>query len=367
MTVAKPEEPGKSDAGLPPESAFDPQFDGTVPPMTWSLMGRFFAVPFLIILVIVVGAVTVVFLFGGPAAPPTHTVDELLTAVESVTWQRTAGMLLPQEKELLQKAIELSVRLEKKDQEFSPEDIAKITQRLVTLVDAQIINADASPPPNLAPDELAARVRRMEFLIHALGRTGQPEAVATLVNIVKLNRVPFVTTAVQELGNLHKLPEARAAANDVAGLLSASPNAETAMVAATALSVLSDPDNQQVIASLKTLMFANEGEVSWSAAMALARLGDPSGKMILLDLLDRNFWQSGERYQTTDKSGVTHRYPMPPQRIDALLLAAIDASAHLQNKDLWDAIETLKSDPSPSVRTKATEVATRRPATTASG
>lgn len=369
MTEERPIEVDKvvhTPSGHLPSDTESSPIDTPVPPMTWSLMGRFFAVPFLIISVIVCGAILVVFLFGGPAAPERRSIEELLKGLESTTGQRSAGVLLPREKELWQMALELSLRLEKKDQELSQEELVQTATRLAAMVEAQVVESDAATEP-LAPDDAAVRSRRLEFLIHALGRTQRPEAVAPLVKIIRLNREPYIPAALQELGNMHQLSEARTAVPEIAGVFAKSPRPETAMVAATALSVLADPGDAAVTTVLKAVMFASEGEVAWSSAMALARLGDPGGKTILLDMLDRSFWQTGHRYQTTDESGVTHRYPMPPQRIDMLLIAAIDASAHLHNKDLWDAIETLKSDPSPSVRTRAAEVALRRPATTASG
>lgn len=340
----------------------------SLPPMTWSLMGRFFAVPFLIISLIVAGAILVVFLFGGPASPERRSIEALLSGLESTSGQRSAGVLLPREKELWQMALELSLRLEKKDRELTPDELTQTASRLASMVESQVFAADATGSHvELDPTEEAVRSRRLEFLIHALGRTDRPEAIPPLIQIVALNREPYVPAALQELGNLHALPEARDAVPEITRLLSQSPRPETAMVAATALSVLASPGDQAVNGSLKSLMFSNDGEVAWSTAMALARLGDSSGRTVLLDLLDRKFWESGERFQKTDESGNVLRYPMPPQRIEALLIAAIDAAAHLQDQVLWDAIETLKSDPIPSVRMKAAEVATRRTVTAANG
>ncbi len=341
--------------------------DQAVPPMTWPLMGRFFAVPFLIISLIVSGAILVVFLFGGPASPEHRSIDDLLAGLESTSGQRSAGVLLPREKELWQMALELSLRLEKKDRELTPEELAQTAQRLAAMVEAEVLAPDAERSTRLESDESAVRSRRLEFLIHALGRTEQPEAVAPLIKIVALNREPYVAAALQELGNLHALPEARAAVSEITRLLSRSPRPETAMVGATALSVLATPGDPAVVDALKSLMFAHEGEIAWSAAIALARLGDSRGAAVLMDMLDRTFWESGDRFQKVDESGTVRRYPMPPQRIEALLIAAIDAAAHLQDETLWDAIETLKSDPIPSVRTKAAEVASRRAASAARG
>ena len=338
-----------------------------VPPMTWTLMGRFFAVPFLIISVIVSGAILVVFLFGGPASPEHRSIEDLLKGLESTSGQRSAGVLLPREKELWQMALELSLRLEKKDRELTPEELTQTARRLAAMVEAEVLAPDAGYSTRLDSGEAAVRSRRLEFLIHALGRTEQPGAVAPLRKIVDLNREPYVAAAVQEIGNLHTLPEARAAVGDITRLVFRSPRPETAMVAATALSVLATPGDPAVVDALKSLMFAQEGEVAWSAAVSLARLGDASGRTILMDMLDRAFWESGDRFQKVDESGEVRRYPMPPQRIEALLIAAIDAAAHLPDETLWDAIETLKSDPIPNVRTKAAEVASRRTTPAANG
>lgn len=339
----------------------------TIPPMTWSLMGRFFAVPFLIISVIVSGAILVVFLFGGPASPERRSIETLLSGLESTSGQRSAGVLLPREKELWQMALELSLRLEKKDRELTPEELTQTATRLAAMVEEQIVAPEPSVSKELAPDEAAVRSRRLEFLIHALGRTERPEAVPPLIKVVSLHREPYVPAALQELGNLHAVPLARGAVGEITQLLTRSPRPETAMVAATALSVLATPGDPAAIGALKSILFAQEGEVAWSAAMGLARLGDSSGRTVLMDMLDRAFWESGERYQKVDESGKILRYPMPPQRIEALLIAAIDAASHLQDQALWDAIETLKSDPIPNVRTKAAEVASRRTASPANG
>lgn len=350
------------------EQIGNPRFDDeSVPPMTWSLMGRFFAVPFLIISLIVAGAIVVVFLFGGPASPERRSINELLTGLESTNGQRSAGVLLPREKELWQMGLELSQRLTKKESELTVEELDEVTRRLVRMVETQILVDEAPGRADVDSSLDAVRSRRLEFLIHALGRTGRPEAVAPLVQIVKQTREPYVGPALQELGNLNGLPEARASSNEIAALLSRSYRPETAMVASTALSVLAERGDPTAIAALQSLMRTNDGEVAWSAAMALARLGDSSGRTVLMDMLDRNFWQTGERFQVVDEKGQLLRYPMPPQRVDALLIAAIDASSHLTDEALWAAIDSLKSDPTPSVRTKAEDAASRRAASLANG
>ena len=315
-----------------------------IEPMSWTLLGRFFGVPLLIIGTIVGGAVIVVLLFGGPAAPRQRSVNELLTALESNSGERSAGVLLPREKELWQTALELGTRLEKRDTELTQEELKIVAQRITAMVVADLGHLDevSASPENVA-SQRGIRSRRFEFLIHALGKTGRSEAVDPLVMIVSSRREPYVAAAVQELGNLRELPEAREAVEPVVGLLSGSTRAETLMVACTALSVLAQEGDADAVRAIKSVLFSHDGEVAWSAALALARLGDASGRSVLLDMLDRKYWEQGDRFQTVTR------------RIDAILLAAIDAASGLDDPGLWDAIERLKSDPSPSVRTKADE------------
>ena len=44
------------------------------------------------------------------------------------------------------------------------------------------------------------------------------------------------------------------------------------------------------------------------------------------------------------------RYAMPPDRVDAWLIASIQAAAKLEDADLWDMIRELEDDQSPAVQ-----------------
>ncbi len=316
-----------------------------VEPMTWTLLGRFFGVPLIIIGTIVGGAVTVVLLFGGPASPQPRSVNELLTVLESNSGERSAGVLLPREKELWQTALELSTRLEKRSSELTPDELKTVTERIAAMIAADTSHLDqVSAAPEFVASQQGIRSRRFEFLIHALGRTGRPEAIPPLLELVDDRREPYVAAAVQELGNLKELPESEQAVKPVTNLLSDSTRPETLMVACTALSVLAKRGDADAINGIKSVLYAHEGEIAWSAALALARLGDGSGRSVLLDMLDRAYWEKGGRFQTASR------------RIDGMLLAAIDAASGLDDPGLWDAIERLTSDPSPNVQAKADEV-----------
>lgn len=328
-------------------------------PMTFSLLGKFFGVPLMIIASIVGGAVVVVLLFGGPASPQRRSVESLLQALEADSGQRSMGLLLPREKEPWQAALELSVRLgdKEKEAELADGELRSIAVRLARLVKVDLADIDR----HLAADPArSVRSRRLEFLIHALGRTERPEAIEPLLEVLGRRREPYATVAMQELGRLHGMPEARRAIEPIVSMIKTSTKPETQLMACTVLSVLAAPGDREVIDALAVTRLANDGEVAWSAALALARLGSDAGKSTLMDLLDRSFLESGERYRVADTAGKIRWYPLPPQRVDELLMATIDAAARLDDTEVWEMIVKLESDPSPVVRGRATAATSSR-------
>lgn len=330
-------------------------------PMTVSLLGRFFAVPLLIIGGIVGGAVLVVLLFGGPAASPERSVAELLQVLEANSGKKSLGVLLPREKELWQTALDLSVTLKHKSTRLSEEDLEVIAERLGNMVRVDMVNLDRIPTVDEErANQRRVRSKRLEFLIHALGRTERPRVIDDLVEIVRIGHEPYARVAMQELGNLRALPEARRAIAPMVALLTASTTPETRLVACTALSVLASPDDQAVIDALAATRLVEDGEVAWSAALALARLGSSAGASTLVDLLDRRFLGAPDRLQIIDENGRVHRYRLEPDRVDEILLAAIDSASNLLDAVLWEQINELKSDPSPPVRMRAIEALASR-------
>ena len=319
--------------------------------MSWSLLGRFFGVPLVIVAAIVGGAVTVVTLFGGPAAPKQQTVDQLLQALEASSGEKSAGILLPREKELWQTALELSERLKNKSAEL-PEGGAEVAAtRLADMVRSEMTRVDQV---TVSGDELAKQralqSARFEFLLRALARTETQVGLSTLIEVVERGQEPYVSVAIQELANLHGLPDSQTAVAPILAVLAKSDRPETLLVASTALSVLASKNDQRVTGVLASVRLANDGEVAWSAALALARLGSDAGKSTLLDMLDRSFWETGERYEVIDEKGNVLRYRMPPERVKALLVASVEAASNLRDPQLWEAIESLKADPSHEVQ-----------------
>ncbi len=330
--------------------------DGTtdVEALSMPRLARLFGVPLLIIGAIVGGAVLVVALFGAPASPQQHSVDTLLQALEMGTGEARMGILSPRNKELWQKGLELTVRLERRESEFSQAQLRTIALRLGAAVTREFgeLKPEGWPERDLSKRR-AEYSKRLEFLIRSLGLTGQPEAVGPLVEIVRNRHEDYAVVAMEQLGNLRDLPNTIEGIDPILDLLTASQRADVRLVACTTLSVLATPGQWRVLEGLADIMRVAEGEVAWSAALALARLGSAAGKSTLLDLLDRSFWETGERYRVMDGHGNIKRYAMPGVRIEELLMAALDAASHLDDPELWLGIERLRSDPSPVVRRKA--------------
>jgi len=331
-----------------------------VEPLTLSLLGRFFGVPLLIIGTIVGGAVVVVLFFAGPAAPPPRTIEQLLQELEANSGNRSLGVLLPREKELWQTALELSQRLDNKNNELSAEELEVAAQRLGAMVTSEI---NANPPAGVAIDQNQRSLRsaRLEFLIRALGRTRAASARQPLLELVQSGAEPHVGIAMQVLGDDASLRGDREVIDAIREATQKAKTATTLITGCTVLSVLAGPGNGEVLDTLAEVRLLHEGEVDWSAALALARLGDARGKSTLMDLLDRPFLESPDRYVAIDEAGnVKGRYPLPPARVEALLVATIDAASHLNDGDLWEMVGRLQSDRSLAVRGKASEAMARR-------
>jgi len=349
------------DAGGGGHGSTDVDPSSAVEPMTWSLLGRFFGLPLLIIGTIVGGAVIVVLLFGGPVAPEKFSIDQLLQALEASSGEKSAGILLPREKQLWQRAVELSERLRNKDKELTPAELQTTADRLGTMIRAEL---DSRSSASVANEDQAhhevLRSSRLEFMIRALGRTELPEAVGTLVEIVERGAEPYASVAMLQLGELSHAEGIEAAVPAMTAVLRKSKRPESLIIAATAVSLLAGKGDPQVVAALDGLCVGHDGEVAWSAALGLARLGSDAGKSTLLDLLDRHFWESAKRYSVTDESGRVHHYPMPASRVDEYLKTAIEACADLANPEIEAMIKTLESDPSPIVQAAAKAAVVRR-------
>lgn len=343
-------QPTNGDSGLP-------SIEQDIEPLTLPLLARLFGVPLIIISTIVGAAVLVVVLFGAPSMPERQSVDMLLQKLESSSGERSLGILLPREKELWQTALELCERLTKSGSEFAPDELNAVTERLVALVRSDLETVERLPTVGAEREnQRDLRSHRLEFVLRALGRTRHPVAVQAMLDVVAKGTEQFAAVAARELGDLHDFPGVSEAVGPVTDLLNRAARSETKLVACTVLSVLAKPGDQKVLDALSSVRSSATSEVSWSAALALARLGSSVAKSTMLDLLDRSFWEKGDRYETVDAQGLVRRYPMPPGMVDAWLQAAIDAGAKMNDPEVNEAIRALSSDRSLPVRSRATEI-----------
>jgi HEAT repeat protein len=324
--------------------------------MTMPLLGRLFVVPLIIVSVIVGGAVVVVLLFGSLTSSKDVTVSELLTKLEgSQGHALIAEALLPKEKELWQTAMELSLRIRRN--ELTAEEMDEVARRVVVLIRRDMADFEAAALTGADKNaDLAAHWDRLRWLLSALAQTGRPEALPVLIEVVGSGRDPYRGAAMEQLAIL-KAPEG---IDPILASFSQDPSPESLMIGCAALSLIATPGDERVIAAIDDVRRRHDGDVAWNAALALARLGSPAGKLTLLDLLDREFWTSGDRYQVRDKDGNVHASPMSEQRVEDYLLEAIAAASRLPDRDLWESIERLKSDASLKVRRVAGEALDQR-------
>lgn len=328
------------------------------PPITLSVIARLFGVPLIIISTIVGGAVAVVLLFGAPTMPERSSVDQLVQSLESSSGERSLGILLPREKQLWQTSLELCERLTLQGSEFTEDELIALAERLGTLVREDLKTVENLPTSGAERgDQRRVRGSRLEFVVRALARTRRAEAVPALIEVVRSKREPFAAVAAQGLGDLHDVPGAREAVGPVVDLLATAEQNETRLIAVTVLSVLAEKGDPRSVEALSAARIKHEGEVAWASSLGLARLGSLNGRTTLLDLLDRGFWEHGERYETTDSSGQTRRYRMPEARVEQWLLAALDAcDGLLADAELRGAVERLSTDSSLRVRGRAGEL-----------
>lgn len=321
-------------------------------PMTSSLMARLFAVPLVIVSVIVGCAVLVVLLFGSIATDQERSIDDLLTILETRPGDKLGGvLLLPNEKELWQASRELALRLSKKEVEISPDELPVVVDRLSAILDSEVSASDK-------PDEWAMKKRH--FVMQAVAKTESPKAVDALVPHLKANDPLTRGQALVSLADLHDLPEARNALGAMFPLLKDDEPA-VQMQACIAVSVVAPSGDPATIEALVDAYFDDDREVQWNAALALARLGSSKSKSSLLDMLTRSYWENDVKVRRETKPGSFVEYPLPPLVVSRYLVAAVEAAAHVEDAEVWSQIELLAEDESPDVKEAVRRVREERP------
>jgi len=304
-------------------------------------MFKLFAVPGVIVATIVGAAMIVVVLFGAISNESQLSIDQLLAKIEASSGNRSAGgmVLLPREKELWQAALELSLRLQKKEAELTPKEVAHAADRLEKLLSS----ADGTKLSTARLSEGGRR--RLHLLLRALAATEEPSAIPVILGYVDDETAATRCEALMALGTLAQtegiqstVPRVVEAVNDEDDLV--------CTVACVLLASLADSENAEALEALTAATHSDQREVSWNAALTLARLGSNSGRLVLLDLLSRDYWQKSVEVEAGRNDGTVARYPMGPNVIERHLIAAIDAASNLDDAEIWERIRTLTEDSS---------------------
>ena len=327
---------GTIDAPVGPGSEPNPP----VEPMTAGLLARLFGVPLLIVGFVVGCAVVVVLLFGSITSDPQRPVSSLLSVLESSSGEKTAGVLLPRDKELWQVARELALRLGQKEKELTQGEVEEVTDRLVGLLER-----DAPHESELS--EMG--VKRFHFVIQALGLTDSPRAVEPIAGLLSSDNADTRRIALTSLARLGESTDVSAAMYAMYRAVGdASPTVR--MVACAAVSAVVPRGDARAIDVLKRAYLDGDREVQWNAALGLARLGSSATKSLLLDMLDRPYWETQVTLKASGGGGRATEYPLPPQAVVRYLCATVDACAGLMDDEIALEIEKLKSDASAEVR-----------------
>ena len=353
--------PSQSDKSDPRDDRLEPEYrsgssapladshGSDLPPaMSATLMGRLFAVPLLIVSVIVGAAVVVVLLFGSITRDRERPIAELLDILETSTGEKTVSfMLLPKEKELWQVARELALRLEKKDAELTTDELTDTTKRL-----ADLLRRDAADSSEFT--EMGRQ--KLHFVMRALALTESPSAVIPLADMLDDASPQTRREALASLGGLRLVPTIEQALPDVYRMLHDS-DAVVRMVACASIAGIAKHGDDGAIQALQSVYFDEDREVKWNATLALARLGSDAGKSLLLDMLDRSYWENEVKARLeTAIDAPPVEYPLPPNKVVEYLCAAIESGAYLDDPQVWTGIDALASDESPLVRDKVRQV-----------
>jgi HEAT repeat protein len=313
------------------------------PDMSPKLLARLFAVPLLIVVMIVGCSLAVFLLFGWISEGREQSIEKLVERIEAGAGEKLLDVaMLPKDKEVWQAAADLANRLHSDQSKLSPEERARVAARLGSVL------------------EKSAKARQgeggqgmQEYLLIALGKLEQPESVPLLVAYANDDAQPVGVrrNALMALELLKAVPAARQVWPQVAGLLD-SPEPVLRLVAVTTLGTLADRGDEAAVTALRRAYHSGDREVQWTAAVALARLGDASPAALLSDMLARAYWESVQATPEPGESPESKRR-LPPDRVDEYLMHTIDAARSLGTPALRKKVETLTNDASPQVRDRA--------------
>jgi HEAT repeat protein len=308
-------------------------------PMSSRLMTRLFMVPALIVCLLLAVAVVVV-LFGSTSLEKQVSTDDLLAQIEADRGERTMSMmLLPHARESWQAAQELARRFEQKEKFLKPAEIAPAADRIVVILNKYEPGRDVDEP---GPAQ-------QYFLMMALAKLEAPSGVAPLVKLLRDPNANTRRTALQALGEMRRVPEAKHVVTDVLPLLDDT-KPEVRMTACATVACLADPGDAPAIRALSPLLDADR-EIQWNAAMTLARLGNRKGRLVLMNMLQRTYWEGLDLDYQENGASVRRKYS--ELEVSRNLVAAIDAARHLNDAEITGLISGLQQDKSVAVRDAA--------------
>jgi len=176
------------------------------------------------------------------------------------------------------------------------------------------------------------RVR--QYLALAMGRTGRPEFITPLINGLTDEKDRNLAAIIYALGMLK--------AKEATSVLYSYVEHSEPRVRSITVVALGNIAAEESIPVIKRALGDSEANVRWGAALSLATMDDGSGKAILLNLMDRDYFMN---FPEVDQREQNH-----------LIIAAIEASARLNDSDLNNKIKQLsKSEKNMQVRATAME------------
>lgn len=307
------------------------------------LLGRLFVVPLIIVAVIISCAVVVVLAFGWIASSKQMPLATILTRLEGAAGEKTAGAMVPKDKELWQAAQELAKRLENLETEIDAADLPDLQSRLSRLVERELASV-----ANFGP----MRKKRVAFLMLAAAKAQAEQVVPTLVRCLEHSDAELRRDALSALAQMGGVEAARSKAGVVAASLDDADPA-VRLVACAALTNLADGDNADVrSALLNAFRYADADlDLRWNTALTLARLHmleDSEILMMLADMLTRSYWEKQRVvYERPDAPKINR--PLTQNEIGGRLIASIQAAANLDDEEVWRLIEALSKDPAVAV------------------
>lgn len=311
--------------------------------MTTSLMARLFAVPMMIIAVIVACAIVVVLMFGSITTDKEQPISSLLDVLEANVGEKTMGVLLPREKQVWQVARELSLRLDNRGTELTQDELALVTERLAALLGRMAEESDQL-------SEMGQK--QMHLVMRALAKTEQVAAIEPIAACLGDGLAETRREALFSLAALKDVPGIGAITPKITNLLDDS-DPVVRLLSCVTISIVGAADDPEVMKALRRAYFDEDREVRWNATLALARLGSSEGKSLLLDMLSREFWEKDVKVRSEIRPGEFREYPMPPQAVSGYLVAAVEASADLDDTEIRESIRLLENDSAPAVKSAA--------------